>query len=310
MLALRPTPRPNTIRSLRLCPRYLPAFPRRYTHIRLHSQHWRSLFPPPTSSLSSTRVQARGVSIDASRAEQKLRCTEIDEDGRVSAVEHLTRGELAKKYGVLAQNLRNIISSQSPAILKQPRLLIINLFDIKVLIQRDRALFITLAAPDGSAEPSTDSAMIHFIQEKSRRNKAMDSGNLGYEMRILEAALMWTLLDLQRELETVREPIQWVLRCLEENVDWRSLLQLRMLASQANRCAHRGELLRDVVDNLLDTDGSSAATYYVDRTDASREDPFGAVEAELLLESYYGTYDRVTQAAQSLVSVSRNVDGM
>ena len=150
--------------------------------------------------------------------EQKLRCTEFDENGNVVLVNgEFKKSELIAKYGLLPRDLRKIDSSLLPHILVRPSSILINLLHLRCLIKANRVLVFDTY---GTTDSYTQSVFMYDLEGKLRQKQNSPSaGGLPYEFRALEAVLVSVTSGLESEFETVQAPVVRVLRDLEEDID-------------------------------------------------------------------------------------------
>ncbi|KAL3955082.1 hypothetical protein ACCO45_010645 [Purpureocillium lilacinum] len=104
--------------------------------------------------------------------EPRLRCTEVDENGKVILVDgEFKKTELIAKYGLLPRDLRKIDSSNLPHILIRPSAILLNLLHLKVLIKHDRVLLFDVY---GSKTSYPQSAFMYDLQGKLQQKPSQD----------------------------------------------------------------------------------------------------------------------------------------
>ncbi|RAL65989.1 hypothetical protein DID88_005650 [Monilinia fructigena] len=220
----------------------------------------------------------RSVSVKAA-SEPRLRCTELDENGNVVLVNgEFKKSELIAKYGLLPRDLRKIDSSTLPHILVRPSAILINSsppsgpykiqqsFDFRCLWLY-RFIYTIL--------------FMYDLEGKLRQKQTSPSaGGLPYEFRALEAVLISVTSGLEKEFETVREPVVRVLKELEEDID-RDKLRYLLIYSKKLGTFEQKAKLRGEDDHT---------------------------EVEMLLESYHKLCDEIVQESGNLVSNIRNTE--
>ncbi|KLU85172.1 inner membrane magnesium transporter MRS2 [Magnaporthiopsis poae ATCC 64411] len=257
----------------------------------------------------------------------RIQYAEVDEHGAITPVVTSTRAELLSKYGLAPRDIRKIDTSTLSHILIRPTTVLLHLFDLKVLVQRNRVLLFhngKSSSPEALSSPCAD--LLRDLQDRIRQRQHEGQEDdeyyrvLPYEFRALEAVLAAVVAQLECELDAIREPAVRILRSLEEDdtsavddglvMDRRKLRTLLGLSDRVTHFARQAELVRSAVEDVLDYDDRLAALYLTDRA-AGRvrragHDDLTAIE--LLLDSYYKAYDEIAHEAQNLVSSIRNTE--
>jgi magnesium transporter len=239
--------------------------------------------------------------------ELKLRCTEFDENGNVTLVNgEFRKSELIQKYSLLPRDLRKIDSSVLPHILVRQSAILINLLHIRCLIKHNRVLVFDVY---GSTDSYAQSLFMYDLEGKLRQKQVSSAaGNLPYEFRALEAVLISVTTALESEFEGVREPVVRVLRELEEDIDRDKLRHLLIYSKKLGTFEQRARLVRDAIDDLLETDDDLAAMYLTEKAAGMNRVEDNHEEVELLLESYHKVADEIVQISSNLVSAIRNTE--
>ncbi|TGO47137.1 hypothetical protein BOTNAR_0541g00050 [Botryotinia narcissicola] len=230
----------------------------------------------------------RSVSVKAA-SEPRLRCTELDENGNVVLVNgEFKKSELIAKYGLLPRDLRKIDSSTLPHILSN-RVLIFDAY--------------------GSTDTYTQSLFMYDLEGKlSQKQNSASAGALPYEFRALEAVLISVTSGLEKEFETVREPVVRVLKELEEDIDRDKLRYLLIYSKKLGTFEQKAKLVRDSIDELLEADDDLAAMYLTEKDHDLKRGEDDHTEVEMLLESYHKLCDEIVQESGNLVSNIRNTE--
>ncbi|KAI9889854.1 MAG: magnesium ion transporter [Vezdaea aestivalis] len=236
--------------------------------------------------------------------ELKLRCTEFDDNGKVTLVNgEFKKTELIAKYGLLPRDLRKIDSSLLPNVLVRPSAILINLLHLRVLIKYNRVLVFDAY---GSTDSHTQSLFIYDLEGKLAQQEA--ASKLPYELRALEAVLVSVCSALESEFDTVREPVVRVLRELEEDIDRDKLRYLLVYSKKLGTFEQKAKLVRNAIDELLDADDDLAAMYLTEKAAGKTRGESDHTEVEMLLESYHKVCDEIVQASGNLVSNIRNTE--
>ncbi|TGO88703.1 hypothetical protein BPOR_0146g00060 [Botrytis porri] len=248
----------------------------------------------------------RSVSVKAA-SEPRLRCTELDENGNVVLVNgEFKKSELIAKYGLLPRDLRKIDSSTLPHILVRPSAILINLLHLRVLIKSNRVLIFDAY---GSTDTYTQSLFMYDLEGKlSQKQTTASAGALPYEFRALEAVLISVTSGLEKEFETVREPVVRVLKELEEDIDRDKLRYLLIYSKKLGTFEQKAKLVRDSIDELLEADDDLAAMYLTEKDHDLKRGEDDHTEVEMLLESYHKLCDEIVQESGNLVSNIRNTE--
>ncbi|TQS34455.1 hypothetical protein Golomagni_05162 [Golovinomyces magnicellulatus] len=263
---------------------------------------------PQTEESHDTSMFSLGRHISAKAATQPiLRCTEIDEKGKVVlASGEFKKSELIAKYGLLPRDLRKIDSSLLPHILVRPSAILINLLHLRVLIKSNRVLVFDAY---GTTDTYNQSAFIYDLENKLRhKSSSLPAGGLPYEFRALESVLISVITSLETEFEGVRTPVARVLRDLEEDIDRDKLRLLLILSKKLGTFEQRAKLVRDAIDELLEADDDLAAMYLTEKSQNIVRGDDDHTEVEMLLESYHKLCDEIVQESGNLVSNIRNTE--
>ncbi|GJN67326.1 magnesium ion transporter [Purpureocillium lilacinum] len=238
--------------------------------------------------------------------EPRLRCTEVDENGKVILVDgEFKKTELIAKYGLLPRDLRKIDSSNLPHILIRPSAILLNLLHLKVLIKHDRVLLFDVY---GSKTSYPQSAFMYDLQGKLQQKPSQGSNGLPYEFRALEAVLTSVTSEMEADFEAVREPVMHILSELEDDIDREKLRILLILSKRVSTFEQKAKLVRDALEELLEADDDLAAMYLSEKQHDLYRGLDDHTEIEMLLESYNKLTDEIVQEAGNLVSGIRNTE--
>lgn len=247
-----------------------------------------------------------------------LRCTEVDaRGGTTTRYISFDKSELTTRYGLMPRDVRKLATSSNSHIRIRPSTVLLHIFHLKVLVQRDRVLVF-----DDATSVASRAAFVRELRERMRhRDTAHDAEaaavrqasygqqRLPFEFHALEAVLSFVVSELERELAAVHLSTELVLRSLEDDIDRRTLITLLSLSSKVVQFARQAELVRDAVEEVLDRDDRVAALYLTAKTAAGGGGKTAADDltvAERLLGSYYIAYNGIVHDAQNLVSGIRN----
>jgi magnesium transporter len=252
---------------------------------------------------------SRTLSRASPGADLKLRCTEFDANGSVTLVAgEFKKSELIAKFGLLPRDLRKIDSSIIPHILVRPSAILINLLNLRVLIQSDRVLVFDAY---GSTDTYNQSLFMYDLEGKLRQkaDPRNPSNNLPYEFRALEAILISVTSGLEAEHALVSEPVTHILRELEEDIDREKLRHLLIHSKKLGTFEQKARLVRDAIDDVLNADDDLSAMYLTERKKTGKpRDETNHQEVEMLLESYHKICDEIVEMSGNLISNIRNTE--
>ncbi|KAK0343150.1 magnesium ion transporter [Friedmanniomyces endolithicus] len=265
---------------------------------------------PPLQGFLDDHAGLHGGRVVKPGYDGRLRCTEYDEDGKITLVDtEFKKSELIAKYSLLPRDLRKIDSSVLPHILVRPSAILINLLHLRCLIKHDRVLVFDVY---GSTDSYAQSLFMYDLEDKLRQKQATTAaalgGNLPYEFRALEAVLVSITTALETELENVREPVMRVLRDLEEDIDRDKLRRILIYSKKLGTFEQKARLVRDAIDDLLEADDDLAAMYLTEKGQGHEREDDNHEEVELLLESYHKVCDEIVQVSSNLISAIRNTE--
>jgi magnesium transporter len=222
-----------------------------------------------------------------------------------------TKHGIAASWSLDARDLRNLDlnTTSLPYVFVRPEAIIINIFFLRLLIQSDRVLI--LAPPDNVPASFGSDVQQLFIANFEARLRA--PGTQPYEFRAVEAALITVVCMLQAEYLLARDPARSALQVLQEKVDVERS-QLQDLLSRARRISaleNRARLVRDALQEVLNTDEDLAEMYLTDTRLGKPHAHSDHQEAEVLLEAYTKVCDQVMEAAGSLnAAIARTEDNL
>ncbi|ODA78582.1 hypothetical protein RJ55_05964 [Drechmeria coniospora] len=254
----------------------------------------------------SSMFNSRRVMAAKAMLEPRLRCTEVDEDGKVILVDgEFKKTELIAKFGLLPRDLRKIDSSNLPHILVRPSAILLNLLHLKVLIKHNRVLLFDVY---GSKTSYPQSAFMYDLQGKLQQKPSQGSNGLPYEFRALEAVLTSVTSEMEADFEAVREPVMQILSELEDDIDREQLRILLILSKRVSTFEQKAKLVRDAIEELLEADDDLGDMYLTEKQHDLYRGTDDHTEVEMLLESYHKLTDEIVQEAGNLVSGIRNTE--
>jgi len=237
-----------------------------------------------------------------------IRCTEFDAAGNVKTVSgEFKKMDLCTQHGLLPRDLRKLdtgFHSIVPTILVRPNSILINLLHIRALVKADMVLLFDVF---GSTDSHTQSVFMYDLEGKLRQgNKGV--GGLPYELRALEAILISVVSSLDAEMRVLQELVGDLLANLEFNIDRDNLRTLLVYSKRLSSFQQKATLVRDALDEILDTDDDLAGMYLTEKLQQSIRADDDHAEVEMLIESYYKQTDEIVQIVDNLSSNIRNTE--
>ncbi|KAG0257587.1 magnesium ion transporter [Mortierella polycephala] len=206
--------------------------------------------------------------------EIKLRCTELDADGRIfTSVGEFLKSEICQRQGLHIRDLGKLIGgfsiNQMPVVIVRPEVILVSLGPhIRALIRSDHIIFFD--SPD-SKDCVEDSPFVKYLQGKLKMSTE-EAGGQPFEFRALEAIFLSVVASLQVEMEVLVRIVSNLLADLESKVDPFKLKELLQYTKKVSRFESKTLLIRNVFAELL-SQGKPRAMEAHD-------------EIEILLEAY------------------------
>lgn len=244
----------------------------------------------------------------------EISATVFDVTGKVVHVAHkMTKYEFLLEHGLYPRDLRNIDPSPVsiiPSILARGRkgagrCILVNLLHIKALILHDKVLIF-----DTHSQNKSDTDRLGmFLYELENKLKPVVNPEknheilvLPFELRVLEAILVNVMTSLDGELQVHLKTLNEILVGLEDHVDREQLKELLIGNKSVSRFYQRAVLIRDVLEELLESDDDLQQLYL------GTHPKEGLAEVELLIESYCKQADEIVQQASNVRSHIRSTE--
>ncbi len=252
------------------------------------------------SFLGDSALEASDPQLTA--RDSKLTCAYFDKNGSlVSEHKELTKSKIAEQFELRHRDLRDIdLRSESVTrILIRPATILLQFFDLCMIIQADEALLINLRS---SADERNDD----FARRMSAKEPA-DLPELPYELRAVEAALMAVLSALREDLVQAKQDAEHSARHLRLESGF-AAVGLDLLFEHSRKLAkieQKARLVRDTIREVLDTDEDLAGMYLSDRKAGKPHQVTDHQEAEYMLEAYHTAADALVESAGGAIDVMR-----
>lgn len=202
-----------------------------------------------------------------------------------------------KDHNLYPRDLRKIDTTSVdviPSIMVKPTCILINLLHIKALIQKDSVFVFDTS--------NSEAAMKLGVLMYDLESKLSTSANTAhtaqlYEHRALESILMNVMTSLETEYKQHYSICGMILKDLEDEINRDKLRDLLIKSKNLTSYYKKSLLIRDVLDELLDSDEDLAGMFLsVHKTE---NDDFA--DLEMLLETYYKQCDEYVQQSETLI---------
>ncbi|KIW42551.1 uncharacterized protein PV06_06091 [Exophiala oligosperma] len=257
-----------------------------------------------------------------SARDTELTCAYFDKDGSLlSEHRQLTKSKIAEQFELRHRDLRDIdLRSESVTrILIRPATILLQFFDLCMIIQADEALLINLrdSRSNGSQdeegnenETENDSASSTMYGDFERRMSAKETADLPelpYELRAVEAALIAVLSTMREDLVRAKQDAEESAEKLNLESGFAAVgLDLLFEHSrQLGKIEQKARLVRDTIREVLDTDEDLAGMYLSDRKAGNSHEIDDHQEAEYMLEAYHTAADALVESAGGAMDVMR-----
>ncbi|CDO95319.1 unnamed protein product [Kluyveromyces dobzhanskii CBS 2104] len=236
--------------------------------------------------------------------ESYVSCTIFNEKGDVTAVSHkFPKWEFLQKYGLYPRDLRKIDSSTIdviPSFVIKPKCILVNLLHIKAMIQKDKVFVFDTTNSEAAIKLGV---LMYDLESKlSQRNINYQGKSISYqenyEHRALESILINVMTCLETEYKYHYSVCGMILNDLENQIDRDKLRDLLIKSKNLTAFAQKSILLRDLLDELLESDEDLADMYLSEKKHADADDH---ADLEMLLETYYKQCDEYVQQSESLI---------
>ncbi|CAH2350646.1 mitochondrial inner membrane magnesium transporter Mrs2p [[Candida] railenensis] len=231
-------------------------------------------------------------------------CTTFDSKGNVVAVSRrYPKMKFLKENNLFPRDLRKIDTSSIdvvPSIMvRSPNSILINLLHIKAIVKKDRVMIFDTSTPTIAKKLG----LFMYDLEMKLKTGAVNNA-LPYEFRALETILISVMSYLDTDLRKHLQECGSILDELEDQIDRNKLRDLLIKSKSLASFNQKALLIRDVLDELLDSDETLAAMYLSEpkQYDPTVENPSDYQELEMLLEAYYNHCDEFVQQAGSLLN--------
>lgn len=276
---------------------------------------------PNEEDKSSLPLLKTNYKSTSSNSDQFITCTIINNKGKITDIfKKFKKWEFLQKNELYPRDLRKIDSSNIdiiPSIAVKPgKCIIVNLLHIKTLIKCDEVMiFDTSSSDENKANTNYMSNLLYELEGRltlNNNNNNCSSNNntqtTPFELQVLETIMMNILGVLDKQCKEIELECGSVLKNLENQIDREKLKDLLIKSKSLSTFHQRCLLIRDVLDELLETDedlqGMSLtllSNQDIDTIDnAELEKASG--NCEMMLETYYYQFNELVQRLDTLIT--------
>lgn len=235
-------------------------------------------------------------------------CTVFNEKGDVTAVsQKFPKWAFLRDHSLYPRDLRKIDATAIdiiPSIIVKSSCIVFNMLHIKALIEKDRVYVFDTANPSAAAKLGV---LMYDLEAKLSMNNrvSMNTVTQYYEHRALESMLINVMSSLETDFKTHSKLCGQILTDLENEVNRDKLRDLLIKSKDLTLFYQKSLLIREVLDELLESDDDLAGMYL---TVKKKEQDDDFADLEMLLETYYTQCDEYVQQAESLIQDIRSTE--
>lgn len=228
-------------------------------------------------------------------------CTVFNEKGDVIAVsEKFPKWTFLRDHSLYPRDLRKIDTTAIdiiPGIVVKKSCIVFNMLHIKALIEKDRVYVFDTANASAVAKLGV---LMYDLEAKLSSNNANSLSTVTqyYEHRALESMLINVMSSLETDFNRHSKLCGQILNDLENEVNRNKLRDLLIKSKDLTLFYQKSLLIREVLDELLESDDDLAGMYL---TVKKKEEDDDFADLEMLLETYYTQCDEYVQQAESLI---------
>lgn len=234
-------------------------------------------------------------------------CTVFNDKGDVTAVsQKFPKWAFLRDHSLYPRDLRKIDTTAIdiiPSIIVKSSCIVFNMLHIKALIEKDRVYVFDTANPSAAAKLGV---LMYDLEAKLSLNRgSMNTLTQYYEHRALESMLINVMSSLETDFKMHNRLCGQILTDLENEVNRDKLRDLLIKSKDLTLFYQKSLLIREVLDELLESDDDLAGMYL---TVKKKEQDDDFADLEMLLETYYTQCDEYVQQAESLIQDIRSTE--
>ncbi|KAL6935363.1 related to Mitochondrial inner membrane magnesium transporter mrs2 [Hanseniaspora guilliermondii] len=245
--------------------------------------------------------------------DQFINCTTIDKNGKIKDIfKEYKKWDFLQNNGLYPRDLRKIDSSNIDIIpsisIKPGRCILVNLLHIKALIKYNEVIIFDTSENNINNMSSLLYQLegrlniLNSVENPTKRNV---TDSLPFELQVLEVILMHIMHLLDNQCKTLELSCGQVLKNLENQIDREELKDLLIKSKDLSTFYQRCLLIRNVIDELLDTDedleGMSLTllnSKNINKVDMEK----ASGNNEMMLETYFYQFNELVQRLDTLIT--------
>ncbi|AMD21218.1 HEL062Wp [Eremothecium sinecaudum] len=230
-----------------------------------------------------------------------LSCTVFNSKGAVTDVsKKFPKLPFLRDHGLYPRDLRKLDSSTIdviPSIIIKPSCMLVNFLHVKAMIKKDKVYVFDTANKDAATKLGV---FMYDLESKLSTRNSVPSivSSQYYEHIVLESILINVMTCLDTEFNNHSSLCGKILSQLEDEINRDKLRDLLIKSKELTAFYQKSLLIRDVLDELLDSDEDLTAMYL---TDVRSEENNDFSDVEMLLETYYKQCDEYVQQSGTLL---------
>ncbi|CDK29417.1 unnamed protein product [Kuraishia capsulata CBS 1993] len=196
---------------------------------------------------------------------------------------------------------------------------LVNLLHIKAIVKKDMVMVFDTSNQDAAKKLGL---FMYDLESKLTTKIIHGASSAGqpYEFRALESILINVMSSLETDLQVHLSRCGAILSALEDQIDREKLRDLLVYSKSLSNFNQRSQLIRDVLDELLDNDDDLEMMYLTSQINPKAKSSESEVtvtgesksvtenreldtaDLEMLLEAYYKQGDECVQKAETLIN--------
>lgn len=274
-----------------------------------------SLEPKAVDAVEKDRLYEMSLVISRTpmNSNAEVQCIFYDGAGVAKDTKKMTKLQIAQEYQLSTRDLRTIdlASAGFPHILIRDKTILIHLFDLRLLVQADRAVLFDIDEDIGREHSDNTSRLFsHNLEDKVHYGHGFGApSSMPYELRVLETALTSVTSTLEAQYLLAKRQVAEALTNLnEDSVMHSELRKLLDLVRGLTRIEQRAKHVRDAVQEVLNDDQDMADMYLSDKRAGMPHEIEDHQSVEYLLEAIHKASDAVVQQTGGLLGDIRRTE--
>lgn len=293
-----------------------------------YSSKWQEIKHPISAPPTIPLLQQQLLSLQPIKPnDSQVSGTIFDSKGTVVAVsEKFPKWRFLRDHNLYPRDLRKIDTSSVdviPNILVKETCILVNLLHIKALIEKDKVYVFDTSDPSSAIKLGV---LMYDLESKLSQKVSNTAYKQSYEHNALESIFINVMSTLETEFKQQEESCTKILNELENQINREKLRDLLIKSKSLTLFYQKAFLIRDVLDELLESDEDMAAMYLsgpkykptvnlsgtttdihhhgsdiIRKDTSSPTEEIDITDIEMLLETYYTQCDEFVQHSESLI---------